>query len=79
MTIEVCRGCFKSTGHRFNSDTMMGICGVCRKKVRFRKDSLLGHGDFPEKHYVRKRNPRLSSVPKGRATRRMGGRRSGRR
>jgi hypothetical protein len=57
MPLRLCEGCLRQCrAHRYNSDTMRGVCGVCRKKVRFIKT-----GEFtamPERHYIRKRDPR---------------------
>ncbi len=58
MPMELCQGCFGSTGNKFNFDTRKGVCGECKKKVGFILDSLLGSGYFPARHYIKKRSLR---------------------
>lgn len=55
---RLCEGCLRpSRAHTYNLETLRGTCGVCRKKVRFVKTSE--YTALPDRHYIKKRDPRL--------------------
>jgi len=75
MPFELCPGCLRpSRAHRYDSATMLGTCGVCRKE-RVTFVSTGKYSAIPDRHYVRKRDPRLPHTKKKRGSR--NGRRPG--
>jgi hypothetical protein len=81
MRRELCNGCLKgSRAHRFNPNTVMGICGVCRKEVGFTEDEF-DRRCPPVRHFIKKRgDPHDTYVNARRGSRgEVGTGRSGRR
>lgn len=78
MVRQLCEGCLRpSRAHRYNLDTLLGTCGVCRKKVKFVKTGE--YSAMPDRHYITKRDPRSRRSTKKRHGRTGGNRsRSGR-